>query len=365
MSDRPARPAPAARPAPPAAWARPVPAATRAPWERPGPRARAAAWAAADSSTGTAGASGGPGAGGSRPAVAARAAPGGEAARRAPRERRGRAARTGGEAARRDPAGSTGTGGCAGAAMPSAGCGTATAAPKTALHDRRLRDDARVHHQDSDRLRSQSSLPADLRVSRADVRRRVRRRRRVPTTAEPRSLLRHGAAVRGTTIFVAAQALSASWTNANDIPYVNAMIARSRPICASIRPHVRERLQHGRDPDPRARVREPDVFRAIAPMSGSLTVGHLLRARSRRLLGSHGTNDPTINISKGRAVRDAFRMRNHCATTTVAGSPAGCVNYPGLRPRLSRRLVRVRRRSRAAAVLSAPRSGLFFSILIE
>jgi hypothetical protein len=44
---------------------------------------------------------------------------------------------------------------------------------------------------------------------------------------------------------------------------------------------------------------------------------------------SHGTSDPTIDISLGEAARDSFRTRNHCTTGTTAGSPTGCVNYQG------------------------------------
>ena len=62
---------------------------------------------------------------------------------------------------------------------------------------------------------------------------------------------------------------------------------------------------------------EADVFRAIAAMSGSLNGGTCSGTQQIAYWGSHGTNDPTINISNGRMVRDTFRMRNHCTSTTV------------------------------------------------
>ena len=34
----------------------------------------------------------------------------------------------------------------------------------------------------------------------------------------------------------------------------------------------------------------------------------------------------------GRQVRDTFRMRNHCSTSTTAGDRAGCVSYTGCDP---------------------------------
>ena len=41
---------------------------------------------------------------------------------------------------------------------------------------------------------------------------------------------------------------------------------------------------------------EADVFRAIAPMSGSLNGGTCSGTQPLAYWGSHGTNDPTINI---------------------------------------------------------------------
>jgi poly(3-hydroxybutyrate) depolymerase len=71
-----------------------------------------------------------------------------------------------------------------------------------------------------------------------------------------------------------------------------------------------------------------DVFRAIAPMSGEIS-GTCTGTQPIAYWASHGTSDPTINISLGEAARDSFRTRNHCTAVTTAGSPAGCVNYQG------------------------------------
>ena len=134
----------------------------------------------------------------------------------------------------------------------------------------------------------------------------------------------------GSAIFVAAQALSTSWTNANDVAYVNAMIARFKAeLCIDQSRDVRDRLQHGRDQDHRARLRRggcvPRASRRCRAASGGPCGGTTPIA----YFGSHGTNDPTIPIAMGRMVRDTFRMRNHCTTTTVAATQAGCVDYQG------------------------------------
>jgi poly(3-hydroxybutyrate) depolymerase len=134
----------------------------------------------------------------------------------------------------------------------------------------------------------------------------------------------------GSAIFVAAQATSSGWTNANDLPYVNAMIARfesqlcidqSRIFMVGFSMGSIETIQLG--------CTLGNVLRAIAPMSGSLQGRSCSGTTPIAYWGSHGTNDPTIPIAQGRGVRDTFVARNHCTTTTVAGSPSGCVNYQG------------------------------------
>ena len=151
-----------------------------------------------------------------------------------------------------------------------------------------------------------------------------------PTTAgqgpyygmEPRS--------GGSTIFVAPQALSSSWTNANDIPYVNAMIARFKAeLCIDQSRMFASGFSMGAIQTLALGCAMPDVFRAIAPMSGSLQSISCTGTTPIAYFGTHGTSDPTISIDQGRMVRDNFRNRNHCTTTTVADTQAGCVNYQG------------------------------------
>lgn len=70
-----------------------------------------------------------------------------------------------------------------------------------------------------------------------------------------------------------------------------------------------------------------DVFRAIAPMSGSLAT--CPGDAAIPYWASHGTNDGTIDISRGEEARDEFVGRNGCDDTTVAATPEGCVTYQG------------------------------------
>jgi poly(3-hydroxybutyrate) depolymerase len=133
----------------------------------------------------------------------------------------------------------------------------------------------------------------------------------------------------GGAIFVAAQALSTSWLNSNDIPYVNAMIARfESQLCIDQSRIFATGFSMGAIQTIALGCAEGDVFRAIAPMSGEV-MGTCAGAHKVAYWGSHGMSDPTINISNGRAARDTFRTIDHCSSTSVAGTISGCVNYQG------------------------------------
>src|SRR6266496_80236 len=225
--------------------------------------------------------------------------------------------------------GSAGTGGGAGAAMPSAGCGTATASPMSGhftidaagtMREYIIKIPTGYDRNHPYRLivafhgRMYDAASVDAGGA--------------PSPSGPYYGIEPLSG--GSAIFVAAQALSTSWTNANDIPYVNAMIARFKTeLCIDQRRIFATGFSMGAIQTIALGCGEADVFRAIAAMSGSLNGGTCSGTQQIAYWGSHGTNDPTINISNGRMVRDAFRMRNHCTTTTIAGSPSGCVNYQG------------------------------------
>ncbi len=74
-----------------------------------------------------------------------------------------------------------------------------------------------------------------------------------------------------------------------------------------------------------------DVFRAIAPMSGSLYsdfnckgTGHAIA-----LWGSHGLNDTVVPIADGRAALKKILQQNHCGTEASPVDPSPCVKYQG------------------------------------
>jgi len=77
-----------------------------------------------------------------------------------------------------------------------------------------------------------------------------------------------------------------------------------------------------------------DVFRAIAPMSGSLYSDANCKGTGPHVAmwGSHGTSDTVVPIADGRKARDKILQENHCGTTTTAVDPSPCVKYQGCDP---------------------------------
>jgi poly(3-hydroxybutyrate) depolymerase len=74
-----------------------------------------------------------------------------------------------------------------------------------------------------------------------------------------------------------------------------------------------------------------DIFRAIAPMSGSgpLTFGGTMCVGQVAAWLSHGNMDNVVQFSAGEASRDHWVKVNHCQMTTVPVGPDACVGYQG------------------------------------
>lgn len=74
-----------------------------------------------------------------------------------------------------------------------------------------------------------------------------------------------------------------------------------------------------------------DVFRAIAPASGTLAGGGRSTCTAKvGVLVAHGSNDTTVNISSGEATRDFWIKQNGCGTQTKTWAPEpACVEYQG------------------------------------
>ncbi len=135
----------------------------------------------------------------------------------------------------------------------------------------------------------------------------------------------------GSTIFVAPQALSGSWTNQNgrDVAYVMAMVTRLKAeLCIDESRIFATGFSFGGIMTINLGCTNDGTFRAIAPMSGNIR-DTCPGDRPVAYWASHGTNDPTIMIATGRTARDEFVDRNGCEMTTMPGDRTGCVNYQG------------------------------------
>jgi polyhydroxybutyrate depolymerase len=130
------------------------------------------------------------------------------------------------------------------------------------------------------------------------------------------------------TIFVAGQANS-GWSE-RDIDYVQALLERLEgALCIDESRIFATGFSMGGMMTITVACDLSDIFRAVAPMSGSLQNGCAASGQHIAYWSSHGTNDPTIAISQGEAARDEFVQRNHCQTSTTPIQPDGCVAYDG------------------------------------
>ena len=279
----------------------------------------------AGATTGTAGTTGSAGTSGSAGSSGARGGTTGTAGRGGTTGSAGRGGTTG-------TAGSTGTAGTAGGAMPSAGCNATGGAPMSGRFTISASGTQREYiikiPAGYDRTHPYRLIlafhGAQYDAESVDA-------GGPPTAAGAGPYYGVEPLSGGSAIFVAGQAQSSGWNSSNDIPYVTAMIAQFKTqLCIDQSRIFAMGFSMGAIQTIGLGCAMGDVLRGIAPMSGSLQGGTCSGTTPIAYWGSHGTNDPTINISNGRMVRDNFRNRNHCTTTTVPDSnQAGCVNYQG------------------------------------
>lgn len=133
---------------------------------------------------------------------------------------------------------------------------------------------------------------------------------------------------KGSAIFVAPQAQSGGFSS-QDLPFVDAMVAQfEAQLCVDKSRIFSIGFSMGAIMTLTIGCNRGDVFRAIAPMSGSLpspcpTGNHVA------YWASHGNNDTTISPAQGQAARDEFVKRNHCGTQTSSPDTNNCVTYQG------------------------------------
>jgi poly(3-hydroxybutyrate) depolymerase len=131
------------------------------------------------------------------------------------------------------------------------------------------------------------------------------------------------------TIFVAGQA-NGTW-NDKDVDYVKALVAKFEDeLCLDESRILATGFSMGGIMTLRVACNMYDVFRAVAPMSCSLSASNCPAGGDHiAYWSSHGEQDTTINISNGEAARDEFAKRNGCSTDSMPIGNDGCVAYQG------------------------------------
>ena len=132
------------------------------------------------------------------------------------------------------------------------------------------------------------------------------------------------------TIFVAGQA-DGTW-NDSDVDYVTTLVDKLKgELCLDESRILATGFSMGGIMTLRVACHLYDVFRAVAPMSCSLSASNCPAGGDHiAYWSSHGEEDTTIAISNGEAARDEFAKRNGCNMDEPApiGSD-GCVAYQG------------------------------------
>lgn len=148
------------------------------------------------------------------------------------------------------------------------------------------------------------------------------------------------------TIFVAGQGLQTSnsvgsgpgWPNTGgqDVAFVKALYARLQgQLCIDENRVFSVGMSYGGIMSNTLGCQMGDVFRAIAPMSGS---GPGYGGRASSCVGevavwmSHGDNDTVVSTASGQASRDYWSKTNHCQMQTSPVDPSPCVAYAGCDP---------------------------------
>ena len=139
-------------------------------------------------------------------------------------------------------------------------------------------------------------------------------------------------------IYIAPQGLTDSsgqtgWPNTNgqDFAFLNAMLSWAESkLCVDTTRIMSTGFSYGGIMSDNVGCQMPDVFRAIGVMSGAL-FGSASSCKKHNIAVwmTHGTADPTVDISGDQTALNQFLANNHCASTTTAVSPSPCTSYDG------------------------------------
>jgi polyhydroxybutyrate depolymerase len=134
-------------------------------------------------------------------------------------------------------------------------------------------------------------------------------------------------------IFVAPEGIDNGWLNEDDIDidFVRAMLDElNANLCIDQERIFSTGFSYGGMMSIAIGCELGDVFRAIAPMDGSMLSGcNLMKDDRVAFWGAHGQDDIDVSPDEGHAARDVFLERNHCQAQASATEPSPCVAYAG------------------------------------
>jgi polyhydroxybutyrate depolymerase len=141
-------------------------------------------------------------------------------------------------------------------------------------------------------------------------------------------------------IFVAGQGLQtmssvgngAGWPNTNgqDVAFVKALHAQLQgQLCFDENRVFSVGMSYGGIMSHTLGCQMGDVFRAIAPMSGSGPLARTACVGQVAVWMSHGDMDTTVPTASGEMSRDFWVKANHCQMTSTMVDPSPCLEYMG------------------------------------
>jgi polyhydroxybutyrate depolymerase len=133
----------------------------------------------------------------------------------------------------------------------------------------------------------------------------------------------------------AGDATTTGWPNTNggDIAFLNAMLTWIESnLCVDTTRIMSTGMSYGGIMSDTIGCQMPDVFRAVAVMSGALYSygpGSACKSHDMAAWITHGTADTTVDISGDETALNQFLADNHCGSTSTAVDPSPCMSYDG------------------------------------
>ena len=127
------------------------------------------------------------------------------------------------------------------------------------------------------------------------------------------------------TIFIAPQGNGNGWANPNnaDVNFIDAIVAQvDAGLCVNEKLRFATGWSYGGAMSYSLACQRPNVFRAVAVLSGAQLSGGGNCNTPVAYYGQHGPPDNVLPVSLGRTLKDQYVRLNGCQQTN-AGSPAG------------------------------------------